>query len=50
MLSSTIPNILLRGTLRTTRRMSSTAKVWIDRETRVICQGFTGKQVRGYDL
>ena len=27
------------------RRMSSTAKVWIDKNTRVICQGFTGKQV-----
>ena len=28
------------------RSMSSTAKVWIDKNTRVICQGFTGKQVR----
>lgn len=28
------------------RDMSSTAKVWIDKNTRVICQGFTGKQVR----
>ncbi len=27
------------------RYMSSTAKVWIDKNTRVICQGFTGKQV-----
>jgi len=26
------------------RNMSSTAKVWIDKNTRVICQGFTGKQ------
>lgn len=26
------------------RQMSSTAKVWIDKNTRVICQGFTGKQ------
>lgn len=26
------------------RSMSSTAKVWIDKNTRVICQGFTGKQ------
>lgn len=25
-------------------RMSSTAKVWIDKNSRVICQGFTGKQ------
>ena len=24
--------------------MSSTAKVWIDKNTSVICQGFTGKQ------
>ena len=28
------------------RAMSSSAKVWIDKNTRVICQGFTGKQVR----
>ena len=28
------------------RSMSSTANVWIDKNTRVICQGFTGKQVR----
>jgi len=26
------------------RRMSSTAKVWIDKNTRIIVQGFTGKQ------
>ena len=26
------------------RSMSSTANVWIDKNTRVICQGFTGKQ------
>ncbi|KAJ1405902.1 alpha subunit of succinate--CoA ligase [Ochromonadaceae sp. CCMP2298] len=26
------------------RSMSATAKVWIDKNTRVICQGFTGKQ------
>ena len=25
-------------------RFSSTAKVWIDKNTKVICQGFTGKQ------
>ena len=27
------------------RRMSSTANVWVDKNTKVICQGFTGKQV-----
>ena len=27
------------------RSMSSTANVWVDKNTRVICQGFTGKQV-----
>ena len=26
-------------------RRSSTANVWVDKNTRVICQGFTGKQV-----
>lgn len=26
------------------RAMSSTAKVWVDKNTRVIVQGFTGKQ------
>jgi succinyl-CoA synthetase alpha subunit len=26
------------------RSMSASAKVWIDKDTRVICQGFTGKQ------
>lgn len=29
----------------TVRQMSSTAKVWVDKNTKVICQGFTGKQV-----
>ncbi len=24
--------------------MSATAKVWVDKNTKVICQGFTGKQ------
>lgn len=31
-------------TLSICRQMSSTAKVWVDQNTRVICQGFTGKQ------
>lgn len=31
------------------RCMSSTAKVWIDKNTRVICQGFTGKQVNRFN-
>jgi hypothetical protein len=32
------------------RSMSSTANVWVDKNTRVICQGFTGKQVSSYSL
>lgn len=32
--------------LTTARRgMSADAAVWINKDTRVICQGFTGKQV-----
>ncbi len=27
------------------RSLSTTAKVWVDKNTKVICQGFTGKQV-----
>ena len=32
------------GRTTTTTRMSSSARVWIDKNTRVMCQGFTGKQ------
>lgn len=42
------PNALLKcvnvGKSIGNRSMSSTAKVWVDKNTRVICQGFTGKQ------
>jgi len=31
------------GRSSSVRRFSSTAKVWIDKNTKVICQGFTGK-------
>jgi len=42
--SRVLQSVLQRTSAR--RSMSSTAKVWIDKNTRVICQGFTGKQVR----
>lgn len=36
--------IATSATTTTTRAMSANAKVWVDKDTRVICQGFTGKQ------
>lgn len=42
------PRIVLASAQRAgahIRCMSANAKVWIDKDTRVICQGFTGKQV-----
>jgi len=33
------------ATATSARAMSANAKVWVDKDTRVICQGFTGKQV-----
>eukprot|EP01084_Bolivina_argentea_P125898 223002_1 len=33
-----------RSSLATRKHMSSSAKVWLDQNTKVICQGFTGKQ------
>ena len=41
MLRSTLS--LRPASLRGARRLSATAKVWVDKNTRVICQGFTGK-------
>lgn len=36
----------LHQSMRPRRGLSAGAKVWVDKNTRVICQGFTGKQVR----
>lgn len=41
---STISNAARKSNVNAVRSMSSTAKVWVDKNTRVICQGFTGKQ------
>jgi hypothetical protein len=43
--SSLVSKVALVVGRPSTRCMSSTAKVWVDKNTRVICQGFTGKQV-----
>eukprot|EP01038_Epipyxis_sp_PR26KG_P004786 gene4786-6713_t len=37
-------NQLVKALFSPARNLSSTAKVWIDKNTKVICQGFTGKQ------
>ena len=39
---------MMKRAAAASRNMSSTAKVWVDKNTKVICQGFTGKQVCGY--
>lgn len=39
--ASKVATVVSRPTVRS---MSSTANVWVDKNTRVICQGFTGKQ------
>eukprot|EP00573_Skeletonema_grethae_P000498 CAMPEP_0201689494 /NCGR_PEP_ID=MMETSP0578-20130828/3069_1 /ASSEMBLY_ACC=CAM_ASM_000663 /TAXON_ID=267565 /ORGANISM="Skeletonema grethea, Strain CCMP 1804" /LENGTH=322 /DNA_ID=CAMNT_0048174149 /DNA_START=80 /DNA_END=1048 /DNA_ORIENTATION=- len=36
--------VTARRLQQTTRSMSANAKVWVDKDTKVICQGFTGKQ------
>ncbi len=35
---------MLTRAFNNSRQFSSTAKVWIDKNTKVICQGLTGKQ------
>jgi len=40
-LASKVAAVVSRPSVRS---MSSTANVWVDKNTRVICQGFTGKQ------
>eukprot|EP00588_Corethron_pennatum_P011700 CAMPEP_0194278454 /NCGR_PEP_ID=MMETSP0169-20130528/11186_1 /TAXON_ID=218684 /ORGANISM="Corethron pennatum, Strain L29A3" /LENGTH=326 /DNA_ID=CAMNT_0039022643 /DNA_START=92 /DNA_END=1072 /DNA_ORIENTATION=+ len=39
-----VRSVSASATARSVRCMSSTANVWVDKNTRVICQGFTGKQ------
>lgn len=38
-------NKIIKSSINYNKFFSSTAKVWIDKNTKVICQGFTGKQV-----
>mmetsp|Transcript_4084 Transcript_4084/g.9060 ORF Transcript_4084/g.9060 Transcript_4084/m.9060 type:complete len:331 (+) Transcript_4084:228-1220(+) len=44
LLNAAARRVATSATTTTTRAMSANAKVWIDKDTRVICQGFTGKQ------
>src|SRR5688500_1957765 len=44
MLRRTLTSGLLRRPFQVSRAMSSTAKVFVDGNTKIICQGFTGKQ------
>ena len=39
-------SLLARTAVKNTRTMSTSANVWINKDTRCIVQGFTGKQVR----
>uniref|UniRef100_M4C4A0 Succinate--CoA ligase [ADP-forming] subunit alpha, mitochondrial n=2 Tax=Hyaloperonospora arabidopsidis (strain Emoy2) TaxID=559515 RepID=M4C4A0_HYAAE len=39
-----VPIKTVATTAQATRSMSASAKVWINKDTKVICQGFTGKQ------
>jgi hypothetical protein len=44
MLATRTPSIP-RVAAAAARSLSTTAKVWVDDNTKVVCQGFTGKQV-----
>jgi len=37
-------HLIMLRTFTSVRHMSSTARVWVDKNTKVLCQGFTGKQ------
>lgn len=42
--SRILSSLARKSTVGGSKSMSSTANVWVDKNTRVICQGFTGKQ------
>mmetsp|Transcript_9951 Transcript_9951/g.21698 ORF Transcript_9951/g.21698 Transcript_9951/m.21698 type:complete len:324 (+) Transcript_9951:113-1084(+) len=44
MISAASRRALPKAIHQSVRQMSSTAHVWVDKNTKVICQGFTGKQ------